>query len=148
MTSGHAPWNIVVIEDHDPDVFLIREALRSHRIESSITHFKDSEEAVRRLCAANGGGLMPLPDLILLDLNMPRLTGIDVLKAIRGNSRLAHVPVAILTSSHSPADRKEAAEAGATAYIPKQPVLHDFLESVGGTVSRLLWRDPGGAVIR
>ena len=146
MASGPAPWNIVLIEDHDPDVFLIKEALSAHQIKSSITHFRDGEEAIRRLCTGNGGGLIDVPDLILLDLNMPRLAGIEVLKTIRGTPRLARVPVAILTSSQSPTDRREAAEAGATVYIPKQPVLDEFLDSVGGTVLRLLSRGTDNVV--
>src|SRR6266404_4146768 len=105
-------WNIVLVEDHDPDVFLIREALATHRIECEITHFRDSEEAVRRLCKGEPEQLIAVPDLILLDLNMPRIPGIEVLKCIRETKRLADVPVAILTSSHSPVDRREAAMAG------------------------------------
>jgi CheY-like chemotaxis protein len=131
-------WNIVLVEDHDPDVFLIKEALAAHRIDCEITHFRDSEEAVKRLCSGGPTDLIPVPDLILLDLNMPRIPGIEVLKCIRETVRLSEVPVAILTSSHSPVDRREAAMAGATIYIRKQPVLDEFLETVGATVSKLL----------
>jgi len=131
-------WNIVLVEDHDPDVFLIKEALVAHRIECEITHFRDSEEAVKRLCNGQPSELIPVPDLILLDLNMPRIPGIEVLKCIRETARLRQVPVAILTSSHSPIDRREAAMAGATIYIRKQPVLDEFLNTVGATVSKLL----------
>lgn len=106
-----ARWKIVLVEDHDPDVFLIKEALNVHRIECDITHFSDSEEAVRRLCSREPETLIDVPDLILLDLNMPRLPGIEVLKCIRGSKRLAAVPVAILTSSQSPIDLHETATA-------------------------------------
>jgi CheY-like chemotaxis protein len=131
-------WKIVLVEDHDPDVFLIREALAAHRIECDLIHFRDSEEAVKRLCNGDASQLIDVPDLILLDLNMPRLPGIEVLKCIRETARLADVPVAVLTSSHSPADQREAALAGATIYVRKQPVLDEFLDSVGTTIARLL----------
>jgi two-component system, chemotaxis family, response regulator Rcp1 len=131
-------WKIVIVEDHDPDVFLIKEALTSHGIEYDLTHFNDSEQAVLRLCTAPEEELCEVPDLILLDLNMPRLPGIEVLKCIRETKRLAHVPVAILTSSYSPNDLQETALAGATIYIRKRPILDDFLNAVGSTVSELL----------
>jgi chemotaxis family two-component system response regulator Rcp1 len=133
-----ACWKIVLVEDHDPDVYLIREALSVHHIEYELIHFRDSEEAVKCLCNGQPAELIAVPDLILLDLNMPRLPGIEVLKCIRETARLAGVPVAVLTSSHSPLDRREAAMAGATTYIRKQPVLDEFLYSVGVTVSKLL----------
>jgi CheY-like chemotaxis protein len=141
-------WNIVLVEDHDPDVFLIREALSAYHIQCEITHFRDSEEAVRRLCSGAESDLIPIPHLILLDLNMPRLPGIEVLKCIRETKRLAHIPVAILTSSHSPLDQREAAMAGATIYIRKQPVLDEFLESVGSTIGNLLRQSNGLAALQ
>ena len=131
-------WKIVIIEDHDPDVFLIKEALGSYGVEYDLTHFSDSEQAVMRLCKAPEHEWSELPDLILLDLNMPRLPGIEVLKCIRETKRLAHVPVAILTSSYSPDDLQETALAGATIYIRKRPILDEFLNAVGSTVSELL----------
>ena len=132
------------MEDHDPDVFLIKEALASHHIECDIIHFRDSEDAVKRLCSGSPSQLIEVPDLILLDLNMPRLPGIEVLKCIRETARLANVPVAVLTSSHSPTDQREAALAGATIYVRKQPVLDDFLDSVGITIARLLGAEGQG----
>jgi len=134
-------WNVVLVEDHDPDVFLIKEALASQCIPYALTHFRDSEEAVRWLC---NDVLAFVPDLILLDLNMPRIPGIEVLKRIRETARLAEVPVAILTSSHSPLDRREAEIAGASVYVSKPAMLDDFLEEVGSSVSKLLHQRRNG----
>ena len=131
-------WNIVLIEDHDPDVFLIKEALATHGIRYDLVHFRDSEEAVRWLCVGGSLEQSVIPDLVLLDLNMPRISGIEVLKRIRETPRLTSVPVAILTSSYSPLDRREAEAAGATVYVSKPATLDEFLELVGTSVWKLL----------
>ncbi|MEO8129774.1 MAG: response regulator [Bryobacteraceae bacterium] len=131
-------WKIVLIEDHDPDVFLIKEALAAHSIPYDLKHFRDSEEAVRWLCLAESFDQAAFPDLILLDLNMPRISGIEVLKRIRETPRLKGVPVAILTSSYSPLDRRQAEAAGATVYVSKPAMLDEFLDQVGTSVSNLL----------
>ncbi len=136
MTS--ARWNIIIVEDHDPDVFLIKEALNTYNVHCEVTHFRDSEEAVKRICSGGAADLIDVPDLILLDLNMPRIPGIEVLKCIRATERVAGVRVAILTSSHSGVDRAEAENAGATIYISKHPMLDEFINAVGAAVSGLL----------
>jgi two-component system, response regulator len=74
----------------------------------------------------------------LLDLNMPRVSGFDVLREIRGTPRLQHVPVAVVTSSHSPADMAEATRLGASRYIRKPVDLHEFFAMVGTTVRGIL----------
>jgi len=130
---------IIVIDDNPADVFLIEEALRTSDIQCTITRFEDGEQALHALC--QGGierGEVPMPDLILLDLNMPRAEGIDVLKEIRQNARLASVPVAILTSSVSPRDRGEAESGGAARFVAKPTDLETFLRTVGAAAKELL----------
>jgi CheY-like chemotaxis protein len=129
---------IIVVEDNPADFFLIREALRSNDIECEITRFDDGERALHSV--ANYESLSP-PDLFLLDLNLPRVQGIEILKAIRKSDELKNVPVAILTSSQSASDMQEAADAGASAYVRKQPLLDDFLESIGHAVRELVSAD-------
>ena len=130
---------IVVVDDNPADVFLIEEALRENQISCKITRFEDGEQAVRALC--NGGierGEVAMPDLILLDLNMPRSEGLEVLKQIRQNKRLAKVPVAILTSSVSPRDRADAESEGAARFVAKPTDLDAFLRTVGAAAKELL----------
>jgi DNA-binding response OmpR family regulator len=77
------------------------------------------------------------PHVILLDLNLPKMDGKEVLGRIRNNPQLAQTPVAILTSSDSPRDRRETAELGASIYIRKPPTLDEFM-GAGGTIKNLL----------
>ena len=127
--------NIFLAEDHGPDVFLIKEALQRAGICFELQHCADGEEAIDELL---GTTLEVRPDLILLDINLPKRTGFDVLMCLRENSALASVPVIILTSSRSPRDKMEADRLGASAFISKPPDLQEFLASIGNTAASLL----------
>jgi CheY-like chemotaxis protein len=130
---------IVVVDDNPADVFLIEEALRSQDIEFQITRFEDGELALNALSREGiARGDFPFPDLILLDLNIPRAEGIEVLKAIRQNAQFASVPVAVLSSSVSPKDREAAETAGADRFVVKATDLQTFLDTVGASVKELL----------
>ena len=147
--TGEAPARplIALIEDNPSDVYLIKLAIASSGLEVETTNFPTGADAVTALCPGVGAPGIPLvPDLILLDLNTPRCDGFKVLAALRGEARLSHVPVAIVTSSASPADRRRAAEYGATEYIQKPIELNAFIEEVGGAVKRMLatGRPPSG----
>jgi chemotaxis family two-component system response regulator Rcp1 len=133
---------IVVVDDNPADVFLIEEALRTQGIQCHLTRFEDGEQALSALC--RGGierGECPLPDLIFLDLNMPRAEGIDILKAIRQNAQLASTPVAVLSSSESPKDQKNVESMGATRFVRKLTDLQAFLQTVGTAAKELLGSD-------
>ncbi len=130
---------ILLIEDNPADVFLIREALRSHKVDSEIEWLADGDRAVERI--GHFGGATPPPDLILLDLNLPRMEGKEVLAHIRENSHLDHTRVAILTSSDAEHDRVETASLGANGYIIKPPTLDEYLR-VGVAIRELLEARP------
>ena len=130
---------IVLIEDNPSDVDLINLALEENGVAFELTNFQSGAEALPILCpdagATNGP---PLPDLIVLDLNTPGPDGFEVLARIKNNADLEKVPVAILTSSESPADKRRAALLGATTYIQKPTQLKAFIDQVGGAVKLLL----------
>lgn len=128
-------FRIVVVEDNQADFYLIQEALRSSELDCEITRYDNGEHALDSVCNYQS---FQLPDLYLLDLNLPRVEGIEILKAIRKSDGLKNVPVAILTSSQSPSDMQQAAAAGATVYVRKQPLLDDFIETVGTAVKQLV----------
>jgi len=121
------------VEDNPADVYLIEEALRTHGVECDMKWLRDGEQALTWL-ADNGDAC---PDLVLLDLNLPRVDGKEVLARIRRTPRLSATRVAIMTSSDSPQDRREMADLGADCYIKKPPTLDEFLE-VGNTIKNLL----------
>ena len=128
-----APIRILLVEDNPADVYLIEEALRTHGVQFEMKWLRDGEQALELLTEAGLGA----PDLVLLDLNLPRVDGKEVLTRIRQTPHLAAVPVAIMTSSDSPQDRREMADLGASCYIKKPPTLDEFLE-VGGVIKNLL----------
>jgi DNA-binding response OmpR family regulator len=135
VKSAEARTRILLIEDNPADVFLIKEAMRAHNIDFELQWLSDGEEALGHI--ERHEAATRLPALILLDLNLPKVDGKELLSRIRRNRYLASTPVVILTSSDSPHDRKETASLGASCYIKKPPTLDEFL-SVGSTIKMLL----------
>ena len=131
------PKRIFLAEDNPADVWLIEEALKRRSIDFQLDHYADAETAIEavRNC---GSGDSQLPDLMLLDYNLPRGHGADILAAAAENPKLASVPKAILTSSLRPAELQQARELGAVCFITKPANLADFLREVGTTVAELL----------
>ena len=126
---------ILLVEDNPADVYLIEEALKTHHLRFELEWMSDGEQAVACLSRIAEQGSPP--DLILLDLNLPRVDGKEVLARARAIPRLKDTLVAILTSSDSPADRRDTAALGANCYIKKPPTLDEFL-SIGGIIKELL----------
>ncbi len=126
---------ILIIEDHAPDVYLVKEALRESGVSFELTQVNDGNAARIYLVEQTSGGI---PDLIFLDLNLPKANGMELLRMIRSWPHLAHVPVAVLTSSNSPQDRENAYRLGANLFITKPAGLPEFLSAVGGAAKTLL----------
>ena len=126
--------SIVLVEDNPADVLLITKALKERGIKCSLTCFQDGEKALKNLSQA--GRLEP--DLILLDLNLPGIDGIDVLTKICTTPGLLKVPVVILTSSESPSDMQRTQRIGASRYIRKPTGVEDFFREVGDAVEEML----------
>src|SRR5438270_6270776 len=109
------PIKILVIEDNTPDVVLIGEALDEHGVAHQITHFRDGEEALAHM--RNSDPHKPAYQLVILDLNMPKIGGLDVLAAIRNSPAFKDVPFLVLTSSLAPDEQREAKRLGADRYL-------------------------------
>src|SRR5204863_3708778 len=104
------PWHpdrlsLLLVEDSPADVYLVREAIRREGLKVDWDIADDGEWAIRRIEEVDSNTSVRCPDVLLLDLNVPRYTGDEVLERIRQSPRLAHTPVVIMTSSTSPADR-------------------------------------------
>jgi len=121
---------ILLVEDNDDDAELTERAFRKARIDNPMLRMRDGVEALDYVLAKGphaGRDIRDVPAIILLDLNMPRLDGIDVLKAIRANEHVKHVPIVILTSSLEDKDRLAAYDSHANSYVRK-PINHqDFV---------------------
>jgi CheY-like chemotaxis protein len=126
---------ILLAEDNPADVYLIREALKEHGIDCPVHVVWDGKEVLQFI--EESGSAAHRLGLIILDLNLPRHDGIEVLQRLRDTEGLSHVPVVVLTSSDSPRDRVVASEFGATCYLRKPFSLEQFL-SLGGVFKDLL----------
>jgi CheY-like chemotaxis protein len=129
-----ATVHILLVEDNAGDVYLLEKALKTRGLSYTLTRFEDGEQAIRALERDEWGA----PDLIILDLNLPRRGGFDVLQTIRGKPSMVGVPVAILTSSDAAKDRHRVTLTGGERYIHKPPMLDEFLEEVGRAIEEML----------
>jgi len=127
-------FRIFLVEDNAGDVYLLEKTLQNGGIGYELIRYDDGERAINALRADD----FIVPDLIILDLNLPRREGFDVLQTIRSKPALVGVPRAILTSSEAVKDRHRIALTGGERYIHKPPMLEDFLEQVGKAIQDLL----------
>lgn len=137
MKSGAR--RILLVEDNPGDVRLIQESLRLHNVEYQLTHVETADAAIRAVNDYGTDG-KAVPDLILLDYNLPRGDAADILAAAAKNPALAGIPKAVISSSVAPIDRERAFELGADCFINKPPDLDEFLGEIGSKVSALLLR--------
>ena len=117
---------IVIVEDNPADVLLLRAALKIHEVNSVLYVARDGEEAIHVLEDVDKTEI-PCPDLIVLDLNLPRRSGFEVLERVRASEKCGKKPVVILSSSEAAIDRAQAARLGASCYIRKPSTLKDFM---------------------
>lgn len=121
------PAEILLVEDNPGDARLTMEALREGRVRNNLYHVKDGVEAMAFLNREEPFAEAPMPDLILLDLNMPRKDGRDVLSEIRQDRRLELIPVVVLTTSEAEQDIVKSYKLHANCYVTKPVDLEKFL---------------------
>jgi two-component system response regulator len=122
---------ILLVEDNPADEALTLRALKKARVGSQVIVARDGAEALDHLFGAKAGqACRKLPDLILLDLKLPKLDGHEVLKRIRADARMQAVPVVILTTSLEDEDRLEGYRVGANSYVRKPVDFHEFSNAV------------------
>lgn len=126
---------ILVVDDDDADAFMISEALESSETQTTVKRVSDGREALDYLRRIAPYGEAHRPDLILLDLNMPRMDGRETLAAIKTDDRLKAIPVVILTTSGADQDIAASYQHRANAYVTKPFTLDDF-ESTVRTIDR------------
>lgn len=122
------PPRVLMIEDNAGDVELVREALREHGVDCVLTAINDGEKALAFLDRIESGEI-PCPALIILDLNLPKIPGGQILKKIRLSPGFGRVPVAILSSSQAASDMEEARRLGANRYVRKPSTLDEFMKT-------------------
>jgi CheY-like chemotaxis protein len=126
MTTDAESLHVLVVEDDPGDVALIESALGDQSVPTTVHHVVDGAEALAFLHRQDGYADVPRPDLILLDLNMPRIDGRQVLAQIKDDPRLMAIPVVVFTTSATPDDVVHSYSAHANAYVTKPLDLDEF----------------------
>lgn len=124
------PINILLVEDSEGDILLITEALEEGNISNEINIVKNGWEAIRYLKKIEEYSNAKVPDIVLLDVNMPKMNGHEVLKNIKNNEHLKHIPVIMLTTSSSKEDVYKAYKNYVNCYITKPHEVSEFSELV------------------
>jgi len=132
-----ATYQIWIAEDNPADVYLIEEALRRHAFSYRLATAGNGEDMLNMILRLEGDPSQTCPDLFLIDLNLPRRSGAEILGKIRQSRRCAQVPAIVITSSDSPQDRAKAQELGASFYFRKPADLEKFM-TLGGVVRNFL----------
>lgn len=132
------PVEVLVVEDDSADLELTLRALKRHNLVNEVRVARDGPEALRVIFGEDGNTPMdPPPRVVLLDLKLPRLSGLDVLRRIKGDPRTRRIPVVVLTSSQEDRDIAACYEAGANSYIVKPVRFEQFVEAM--RVVGLFW---------
>jgi len=124
---------ILLVEDNDDDVELTLRALRRNRVANRVDVVRDGAEAMEYLFATgsySGRDLRDTPNLVLLDLKLPKVGGLEVLERLRADARTRRLPVVILTSSNVESDLARSYDLGANSYIRKPVDFTQFMEAV------------------
>jgi two-component system, chemotaxis family, response regulator Rcp1 len=122
--------NILLVEDNPGDVRLTEEAFKECKMAVQLSVVRDGDQAVKYLNKQTPFEDITLPDLILLDLNLPKLNGREVLESIKGNRALRHIPVVILTTSSAQQDVSASYDLHVNCYIKKPLDFQQFAETV------------------
>jgi chemotaxis family two-component system response regulator Rcp1 len=141
MTPSSNLRHVLIVEDDEADLFLIQEAIDAKKLPIELHVVKDGEQAVRFFDQADRDTSAPCPALVVLDINLPKKQGSEVLKHMRGSPKCRHAFVIAVSTSDSMRDREQMKELGANGYFRKPSEYIEFME-LGELVKGLL---AGGA---
>jgi CheY-like chemotaxis protein len=124
------PIEVLLVEDDPGDTLMIREAFEDNKVRNRLTCVTDGEQAMSYLRRQGENGEAPRPDLVLLDLNLPRKDGREVLAEIKGDEELSTIPVVVLTTSQAEEDVLRSYKLHANAYVTKPVDFERFIDVV------------------
>jgi chemotaxis family two-component system response regulator Rcp1 len=133
---------ILVVEDNRGDIFLIREAIRAAQLDADLHIVQDGEKAVRFIEQVDEDESVPCPSLVVMDINLPKKQGGEVIEQMRKSRRCANALTVVVTSSDDDKDRHAMAKLGVREYFCKPSQYEDFMK-LGGIIKRLLSEIPG-----
>ncbi|MEU9399616.1 response regulator [Streptomyces sp. NPDC048242] len=129
-TPAATPIDVLLVEDDPGDELMTREAFEDNKIGNTLHVVRDGEEALHFLYRQGEHAEAPRPDLILLDLNLPKYDGRQVLERIKSDPELSHIPVVVLTTSAAEEDILRSYKLHANAYVTKPVDLDQFIAAV------------------
>ncbi len=121
---------ILLVEDRVADVGLVRRALAKGPVAHRLHVVRDGEEAIAFLRNGPGHEAAPRPDLVLLDLNLPRRSGTEVLEEVKGDAELRRIPVIVFTSSANPADVAASYDRHANSFVTKPMEMSELMATM------------------
>ncbi|MFJ1797442.1 MULTISPECIES: response regulator [unclassified Streptomyces] len=130
MNTPVQPIEVLLVEDDPGDELMTREAFEDNKIRNTLHVVRDGQEALDFLYRRGEYGDAPRPDLVLLDLNLPKYDGRQVLEQIKGDPELALIPVVVLTTSSAEEDILRSYKLHANAYVTKPVDLDQFIAAV------------------
>jgi CheY-like chemotaxis protein len=130
MFGRSRPVEILLVEDNLGDARLTQEALKEGKIRNNLHHAKDGVEALQFLRREGGHAAAPTPDIVLLDLNLPKKDGRQVLAEMKADEALKTIPVVVLTTSEAEQDILRSYELHANCYVTKPVDLEKFISIV------------------
>ncbi|TSE02012.1 response regulator [Skermania sp. ID1734] len=130
MTDSGRPIDVLLIEDDPGDELMTREAFEDNKIKNQLFVARDGEEGLDFLYRRGAHKDAPRPDLILLDLNLPKYDGRQILEQIKSDADLCHIPVVVLTTSAAEEDILRSYKLHANAYVTKPVDLDQFIAAV------------------
>ena len=130
MGERSHPVEILLVEDNETDVMLAREALREALVLNKLHVVDNGEDAVTFLRQEGKYEKAPRPDLVLLDLNLPRMSGQEVLAIVKSEEGLKRIPVVVMTSSRSEDDKQKVYGLHANSYVTKPMELSEFRDAI------------------
>jgi len=130
MRPKNSIFTILLVEDEPADAFLVRMGFKENKILVDLKHVEDGVEAFAFLRQQGAYHDAPCPDLILLDINMPRMDGLTFLKKIKTMESLRRIPVVVLTTSAAESDVLSSYDYGAAGYVVKPLEVPQFMEAI------------------
>ena len=130
MTPEGRPIDILLVEDDRGDELITREAFEQNKIKNNLHVARDGEEGLDFLYRRGAFGDAPEPDLMLLDLNLPKYDGRQLLEQIKSDANLCHIPVVVLTTSSAEEDVLKSYKLHANAYVTKPVDVEQFMSAV------------------
>jgi len=124
------PVNILLVEDDRIDAKAFLRAMETVRIRNPVTVAKDGVEAWEKLTGRNGDAPFPRPNIVVMDINMPRMSGLELLRKIRADASLRDLVVFVLTTSNDDQDKFEAYNLNVAGYMLKSDMANSFVKAV------------------